>query len=119
MLAHPLTKAMTGEKLIEALRMNKWDLSQPIERLAKKRSKQAQRSAAKKEENLKKGVKAGVVDVRYGYKPEGIIADDFDSPPSGWILQDMSLDPKLHGTRGSRDMRRGRLTVVSHDVTLQ
>ena len=92
MLADPLIKAMTGEKLIEAMRTNKWNLSQPIESLAKKRSKQAQRGAAKKEENLKKGVKAEPVDVRYGYKPEDIIADDLEGPPTvqqlGWTVQD-------------------------------
>ena len=92
MLADPLTKAMTGEKLIEAMRTNKWNLSQPIESLAKKRIKQAQRSAAKKEENFKKGVKAEPVDARYGYKPEDIIADDLEGLPTvqqyGWIVQD-------------------------------
>ena len=100
MLADPLTKAMTGEKLIEAMRTNKWDLSQPIESLAKKRIKQAQRSAAKKEENLKKGAKADPVDkmkidARYGYKPEDIIADDLEGLPKGWYIQDRPrhLDP--------------------------
>ena len=74
------------------MRTNKWNLSQPIESLAKKCIKQAQRSAAKKEENLKKGVKAAPVDVRYGYKLEDIIADDLEGPPTvqqlGWIVQD-------------------------------
>ena len=70
-------------------------MSQPIESLAKKRIKQAQRSAAKKEENLKKGVKAAPVDARYGYKPEDIIADDLEDPPKGWVVQDRPrhLDP--------------------------
>ena len=104
MLADLLTKAMTGEKLIEAMRTNKWDLSQPMESLAKKRIKQAQRSAAKKEENLKKGVMAApvdrmLIDSRYGYKPEDIIADDLEGPPTvqqyGWVVQERPrhLDP--------------------------
>ena len=74
-------------------------MSQPIESLAKKRIKQAQRSAAKKEENLKKGVKAAPVGARYGYKPEDIIADDLEGPPTVqqyvWVVQDRPthLDP--------------------------
>ena len=36
-------------KLTEVLRSNKWDLAQPIESLQKKRSKQYQRAAAKRD----------------------------------------------------------------------
>ena len=55
MLADPLTKSMAGEKLIEALRTNKWDLKQSIESLRKKRLKQKQCSEAKntKKENTR------------------------------------------------------------------
>ena len=42
---------------------------------------------------MKKGVKAGIVDERFGYKPEDVIADDLDGPPSGWIFQDRRLGP--------------------------
>ena len=49
MLADPLTKRMTSDKLTEALRTNKLDLAQPIESLQKKRIKQSQRAAAKKD----------------------------------------------------------------------
>ena len=40
---------MTSEQLTRALRIDKWDLAQPIESLQKKRIKQFQRAAAKKD----------------------------------------------------------------------
>ena len=52
-LADPLTKSMTSDKLTKALRTNKWNLAQPVESLQKKRIRQSQRAAAKKD--MKKG----------------------------------------------------------------
>ena len=49
MLADPLTKSMTSDKLTEALRTNKWDFAQPTGSLQKKGIKQSQRAAAKKD----------------------------------------------------------------------
>ena len=49
MLADPLTKSMTLDTRTEALRTNAWDFAQPIESLQKKRIKQSQRAAAKKD----------------------------------------------------------------------
>ena len=43
MIVDPLTKAMSSEKLYEALDSNFWDLKQPIESIEKKRLKQRQR----------------------------------------------------------------------------
>ena len=43
MIVDPLTKAMSSEKLYEALDNNFWDLKQPIESIEKKRLKQRQR----------------------------------------------------------------------------
>ena len=60
MLADPLTKSMISDKLTEALRTNKWDLAQPLERLQKKRIKQSHRAAAKKDK--KKGAAASEAD---------------------------------------------------------
>ena len=54
MFADPLTKSVTSDKVTEALRTNNWVLAQPIESLRKKRIKQPQRAAAKKDK--KKGV---------------------------------------------------------------
>ena len=49
MLADPLTKSVISDKLTEALRTSKWDLAPPIDSLLKKRIKQSQRAAAKKD----------------------------------------------------------------------
>ena len=43
MIVDPLTKAMSSEKLYEALDTNFWNLKQPIESIEKKRLKQRQR----------------------------------------------------------------------------
>ena len=51
MIADPLTKTMDPEKLATALENNLWDLKQPIESIAKKRQKQAQRRSKKDAES--------------------------------------------------------------------
>ena len=43
MIADPLTKIMSAEKLNEAMDSNTWDFEQPIESIMKKRQKQKQR----------------------------------------------------------------------------
>ena len=53
MLADPLTKAMSGDNFIEAMKTHRWDLSQPVESPQKKRFKYAQRPAAKKNQKMK------------------------------------------------------------------
>ena len=51
MIADPLTKTMDPDKLVTALETNLWDLKQPIESIAKKRQKQAQRRSKKDAES--------------------------------------------------------------------
>ena len=53
MIVDPLTKAMSSEKLYQALDSNFWDLKQPIESIEKKRLKQLQRRKTPMEEDSK------------------------------------------------------------------
>ena len=43
MIADPLTKVMSPDKLVTAMQSNYWDTSQPIESVVKKRAKQLAR----------------------------------------------------------------------------
>ena len=54
MLADALTKQMEPTKLIEAMRDNHWNLTQPVESIMRMREKQRGRAAGKEAKQAKK-----------------------------------------------------------------